>query len=345
MNELDSFKEMRQLTLAGFIEKSSQFPILDVRSPGEFEQGHLPNSTNMPLFSNEERTIVGTLYKNESRLVAFKKGLDFIGPKMSQFITAAENYNSETLLIHCWRGGLRSQSMASLLSAAGFNTFTLSGGYKSYRTAGKAYFDQKLPLLVLTGFTGSKKTKVLAELKKLGEQVIDLEGLAKHHGSVFGRPLDDIQPTPEQFQNLIYDECITFDLGRRIWIEDESMKIGRVHLWENLYRQKNEAPHVLITVPISVRVNHLIAQYAELPKEVLIAATLGVSKKLGISETESTLTAIDKNDAVSTAEILLTYYDKRYLKSIEKKKNVIKYSLQPASDVPSEIAKEILENL
>lgn len=336
---------MHQLNLLEFLDQSTHFPLLDVRSPEEFEQGHLPQSINMPLFNNEERIIVGTLYKKEGAKIAFKKGLDFIGPKLSHFVKQAENLNAETLLVHCWRGGLRSQSIASLLAAAGFNTFTLNGGYKSYRTAGKLYFDQKLPLLVLTGFTGSKKTEILIALKQLGEQVIDLEGLANHHGSVFGRPLDDIQPTPEQFQNLIFDVFRTFDLNKRIWIEDESMKIGRVHLWENLYRQKNEAPHVLITVPDSVRINHLIAQYAVLPKDVLIAATIGVSKKLGMDETTKALSAIDKNDAVIAAKTLLTYYDNRYLKSIEKKKNVIKYNLQPTSNVPSEIAKEILENL
>ncbi|MFT6865485.1 MAG: tRNA 2-selenouridine synthase [Cyclobacteriaceae bacterium] len=336
---------MKRLNAQDFLLLSEKTPIIDVRSPVEFEQGRLPNALNMPLFSNEERTVVGTLYKQQGPLIAFKKGLDYIGPKMSSFIRFVEKLESRELLVHCWRGGNRSQSVALLLEAAGFSVSVLSGGYKAYRKTALDFFSQPLPLIVLTGYTGSLKTEVLHVLTDQGEQVVDLEGLACHQGSAFGRQLSQLQPTSEQFQNQLYEAFRAMDLNRRIWVEDESMSIGAVNLVSELYLQKNAAPCVFLDVPQDMRLQNLIKNYSNMSKELLIEATIRIQKKLGQNETAQAIEFINGDEALEAAKIILKYYDKRYFKSIENKMDHLKLHLEINSNDPIMIANEILSKL
>jgi tRNA 2-selenouridine synthase len=336
---------MKRLNVLDFLDSGKNHPILDVRSPGEYEQGRLPNALNLPLFTNDERVEVGTLYKQEGPLIAFKRGLDIIGPKMRQFVEFVERLNSKEVLIHCWRGGNRSQSVALLLEAAGFDVSILIGGYKSYRSMAVDFFSQPLPLIVLTGYTGSQKTEVLQALKNQGEQVVDLEGLAHHLGSAFGQMQESEQPTVEQFQNSLYEAFNVLDLNRRIWVEDESMRIGRVNLVEAFYSQKNAAPCVFLDVDRSVRVQNLVRNYRHLPKSYLLKATDKISKKLGVKETKEALRCIEEGRAEEAAEIILMYYDKRYYKSILAKEKHTKLHLVTQCDNPEEIAEELLERL
>ena len=306
-----------------FLFLDPEVPILDVRSPGEYETGHIPNALSFPLFSDDERAMVGTLYKQESKKKAVKKGLEIVGPKMVDFIEEAEKFNSSKLAIYCWRGGMRSESMAWLLGQYGFETIVLEGGYKAYRNTLHTFFDQKLPLKVVTGYTGSKKTAFLHLLKAKGEQVVDLEGLAQHQGSRFGNEKSRDQPATEHFQNLVYQEFMRFDLNKTIWVEDESMRIGQVSLMENFYKQKNESAHVFIEIEKSQRVEFLIEDYGALSKEQLSGATQAISKKLGHDNATKAIDAIIENDLKTAVEIILTYYDRQYHKSISSKEHLI----------------------
>ena len=179
---------MNKIKVVELWEVRKECIILDVRSPGEFTKGQIPGAFNLPVFSDEERVRVGTLYKRRSREVAFLEGLDFIAPKLRFFVEEAKRLAPhKKILIHCWRGGLRSQSMAVLLEAAGFSCRILEGGYKAYRTyCREELLDKDASFILVGGKTGSGKTVILHELIHLQEQVIDLEGLANHKGSVFG---------------------------------------------------------------------------------------------------------------------------------------------------------------
>lgn len=336
---------MSAFELQEFLSLRNKLPILDVRTPAEYEQGHIHHSHNMPLFTNEERVVVGTLYKQQSPQVAFKKGLELIGPKLVSFIEFAEKLGSREVLVHCWRGGMRSQSVATLLGAYGFKAHTLRGGYKNYRQHALSFFEKPLPIIVLTGYTGSMKTQVLQELQKLGEQVVDLEGLACHQGSAFGRQGAEIQPSSEQFQNLIYEAFKPMDLKRRIWLEDESMRIGGVEMMVSLYYQKSAAPYVFLDIPREIRIQNLIKNYEYKSEEKLIRATESIKKRFGVKETAQTIAHIKAGEAEAAAQLLLTYYDRRYYKSIAEKEKQIKLNLPTSSDDPLQIAKLILEKL
>ena len=173
---------MQILSAKEFIKLGKSLPIVDVRSPGEFGDGHIPGAINIPIFSNEERSIVGTIYKSKGRLQAIEKGLEIVGPKMAFFARHASSLaKTNQLLVHCWRGGMRSESMALLFERLDIKCFILQGGYKSYRNYLLEITGNIPHLIVIEGYTGSGKTEILQSLAKLGEQVIDLEKHANYN--------------------------------------------------------------------------------------------------------------------------------------------------------------------
>lgn len=298
-------------------------PLLDIRSPGEYEKGHIPGAISFPLFSNDERATIGTLYKKEGRNSAVKQGLEIVGPKLLQFVHHAEALGSKSLAMYCWRGGMRSDSMAWLLEKAGFEIQILEGGYKTYRNAMLDFFHQALPLIVLTGFTGSRKTDLLSRLKIRGEQVLDLEGLAGHQGSSFGNQKTNGQPSSEHFQNIIYRDCLQFDLKKPIWVEDECHRIGQVTLPDDLFQQMGASPHVFLEVPLDERIEFLVSDYGNLPVSKLVQATTDIRKKLGFDRAAEAIEHIRRGELPQAVEIILSYYDRYYLRSITKKKSLI----------------------
>ncbi|MFB6258783.1 MAG: tRNA 2-selenouridine(34) synthase MnmH [Flavobacteriales bacterium] len=334
---------MRTLGIEAFLENKERVPLLDARSPSEFEKGHIPAAHSFPLFSDEERVEVGCTYKQEGRQSAIKTGLRLVGPKMERFIEAAESFGTDRLLMHCWRGGMRSESLACLLEFYGFQVNLLEGGYKSFRRALLDYFEQPMDLRVLTGPTGSKKTKLLYELRSQGEQVIDLEGLARHQGSSFGTQATDGQPTTEQFQNELFEAFRNLDRERPIWIEDESFKIGQVHLVERLYHQKEAAPHYHIEIPWEERVRGLVTDYGGMPKARLIEATRRIQKRLGQKRAEAAIAHIERGELEQAVPLILAYYDKAYRKGIQKKADRIREKLEVNSADPGSIAEELLK--
>ena len=296
-----------------FLSASVNVPLLDVRSPAEFLRGHISGAINLPLFSNEERAEVGIAYKKEGRRTAVMKGLELVGPKMAVLAEEAAKLASEgRLLVYCWRGGMRSASMAWLFQTAGIASHTLKGGYRAYRRHLKKTLSHPVPLIIIGGMTGSGKTETLQKLNELGRQVIDLEELSKHRGSAFGALGRDRQPTTEQFENDLYRVWNNFDHEKDIFIEDESKSIGSVHIPDELYRSMKTAPVIALELPLELRLERLVREYSVFPHSGIEAAILRIRKKLGGLKTQQALDALRLSDYRTVARIALEYYDKAY---------------------------------
>lgn len=324
-----------ELNTDRFIANSRSFPVLDVRSPSEFKQGHIPGAFSLPLFDDNERAKVGSLYKQEGRQKALKKGLDIVGPKMRYFVEKAEelsNPSSNNMLVHCWRGGMRSESMGWLLETAGFRVSTLNGGYKAFRNWVLNYFDKPFTIILVGGYTGSGKSELLANLSKKGEQILDLEAHAHHKGSVFGHLGESEQPTGEQFENNLAYELDGMNSAHPIWIEDESRLIGQRCLPEDLYRQMGQAPLICVDIPEARRIERLVKEYAIFGDEQLKESINKISKRLGGLRTRRALEAIEQKEYKEAARITLTYYDKVYQYGLDSRKSYSTIELDDPSD-------------
>ncbi len=295
-----------------FLNLSKTIPTIDVRSPGEYDHAHIPGALNLPLFSNEERAEVGTIYKQRGRVKAVQRGLEIVGPKMSQFSKFALALDSQKVLIHCWRGGMRSSSMAWLLETLGIECYLLEGGYKSYRNYVLNSFEKGLKIVLLGGFTGSGKTDLLTILKDSVEQVIDLEGLANHKGSAFGSIGLPPQPSNEMFENLLSQVIIATDSERFVWIEDESRNVGKVFIPEKLWLQMRKAPLIRIESSFEERLERLVRDYATEDSKRLEESIAKIEKRLGYDNCKFALEACREGNLKRAAEICLIYYDKAY---------------------------------
>ncbi len=293
---------------------SIAIPVVDVRSPGEFAHGHIPGAVNVPLFDDAGRAVVGTLYKRQGRDAAVLEGLRIVGPKLAAITErATELAPDRRIAVHCWRGGERSGSVAWLLDKAGFSeVLTLRGGYKAFRNHVLESFNNVPELLILGGFTGTGKTETLGHLRALGEQVIDLEALAQHKGSSFGAIGQAQQPTQEQFENKLWDALRGVDRTRPLWIEDESIMIGRSKLPQGLFHAMRMATLLFADMPREHRVARLVNDYGACPMEELAEAVKRISRRIGPQHAKSALEALDAGDLSTVALIALAYYDKTY---------------------------------
>ncbi len=306
--------------ISNFLQLDSSIPVVDVRTPAEFAQGHICGALNIPLFSNEERVQVGTTYKQAGREQAILLGFDLIGSKWSGFIKQAlELAPGKKIALHCWRGGMRSGAMAWCLDLYGFEVYLLTGGYKHYRRRVLDTFAEQFNIRILGGLTGAGKTKVLHQLKAIGEQVIDLEGLAQHQGSAFGSMNVMEQPSQEQFENNLAAELRQLDRHRPIWIEDESITIGKRSVPNALFNQMRDAPITVLKVSPEARVDALVAEYGVLDKEFLKACTQKIWKRLGPEQTKNAITAIDEDRMADFIRTVVVYYDKTYRQGLTKR--------------------------
>lgn len=288
-------------------------PIIDVRSPKEFQHGHIFSAHNIPLFENAERVEVGKAYKIKGKDDAVQLGLKIVGPKLEHFISEAKKISPQKeIIVHCWRGGMRSESFAWLLNIAGFSVYKLANGYKAYRNFVLKKFEKKFQIIVLGGMTGSGKSELLKCIADAGEQIIDLEKIASHKGSAFGQVGMGPQPTQEQFENNLAHALYKIDLNKPVWFEDESHAIGQVWTPDVLFKQMREAPVVKIEVGNETRVNQLVKEYSLAPISELKNAIEKIRKRLGGLNTELALEALDKKDFHSAASLSLSYYDKAY---------------------------------
>ena len=314
---------MKKISPNELLALKSQLPLLDVRTPAEFKRGHIPGAINFPLFSNDERVIIGTLYKKEGRDVAVEKGLELVGPKLAAFVRKAKELAiDKEIMLHCWRGGMRSGSMAWLFQTAGLRPKVLTGGYKAYRQQVHHDFSaRKLNLIVLGGATGSGKTLILHAMQAQGHQIIDLEQLANHKGSSFGAIGEDPQPATEHFENLLHQRILALDPNQKIWTENESRGIGTVYLPEGFWMQMQAAPLINITIPKENRLDILTQMYVGKDPSLLIPAFERIQKKLGGLKLKQAIEHLQAGDYRSAADIALTYYDKAYAFGLEKNKS------------------------
>lgn len=339
---------VEKIEISRFIEMAQHYPVLDVRSPSEYNHAHIPGAYSLPLFSDDQRRIVGTAYKQQSRKHAIKIGLDFFGPNMRGMVEAVENIVAErksknkneengqsehpTILVHCWRGGMRSSAVAWLLDLYGFRIFTLTGGYKKFRHFVIDKLKENFPFNVLGGYTGSGKSKILQELRQKGEVIVDLESLANHKGSAFGAHGQPPQPSQEMFENLL-----AVDLWRsmnrirenenagkptRIWIEDESQRIGLINLPQEFWLNLRQAPVFFIDVPFNQRLDYIVKEYGWIETEKMVNAIIRIKKRLGGLETKTAVNCLLEGDTVGSFEVLLKYYDKHYKKGLNNREEL-----------------------
>lgn len=312
------------LPLSDFLKESG--PIVDVRSPSEYIQGHIPGSLSLPLFNDEERAELGTVYKKVSRHGAVELGLLFIQQKVEPFLEQANSIKPTRVL--CWRGGMRSGFVAHLFALLGLKMHVLQGGYKSYRRwVLKRLNEIGSPnIFILGGLTGSGKTAVLQALKKKGEQVIDLEGLAGHRGSAFGGIGLAPQRSQEQFENNLALELEKIDWSKPVWIEDESRHIGSCYLSQSLYQRMLSSPLFLIECPQEERIKNLLSLYGKASEKQLLEATRRIHKRLGSERTKLAEEFIVQGKISEAFEQLLYYYDKSYRHQLSKRQIIYPFS-------------------
>jgi tRNA 2-selenouridine synthase len=293
------------LTCPEFLDCTT--PILDVRSPSEFAQGHLPGAVSFPLFTDAERTEVGICYKQQGREQAVELGFALAGPKFAGFIAQAKQIApNRQLRLHCWRGGMRSEAVAWVLGLAGFEVSLLKGGYKAFRRWVLQQFEQPKPILILGGMTGTGKTDILQALRELGEPVIDLEHLASHRGSSFGGLGLSPQPTQEQFENQLALAWAALAPQQSVWLEAESRRIGCCRIPDALFGQMERARLLEINRPLSERLAYLVKIYGGFPAEDLITATERIRKRLGGERTQAAVKILD-------------YYDRTYRYDLQRR--------------------------
>lgn len=313
-----------QIKGAAVFNNLSNYLLIDVRSPSEYQHAHIPGALSLPLFSDEERAIVGTTYKQQSRTAAIKIGLPFFGTKLVDLVTQVEKWSTDlhankltekkTILVHCWRGGMRSAAIAWLLDLYGFNVVQLIGGYKAYRNWILEQFDKPYTMQVLGGYTGSGKTETLIALAKNKVPIIDLEKIANHKGSSFGALGQAKQESQEMFENRL-GSALSLQKENSFWIEDESQRIGANRIPTPFFKQMRNSICYFIDIPFKERLDFIAQHYGQFSATELIAATLRIQKRLGGLETKMAIQMIEEKKTIEAFAILLKYYDKWYTKS------------------------------
>ena len=354
---------VQKIAIEQFLSLAGEFPVLDVRSPGEYKHAHIPGAHNLPLFDDEERKVVGTTYKQQSREAAIKIGLNYFGVKMRKMVEEVEsivgswqlavgNENAAVsklqtgncILLHCWRGGMRSAAIAWLLDLYGFKVYLLVGGYKAYRKWVLARFEKEYEFKIIGGYTGSGKTLLIHELEKQGQTIVDLEAIANHKGSAFGALGEKDQPKQEMFENLLAGELSVkckvasgqssvgngqtltanyqLQTANCIWLEDESQRIGNLQIPMPLWYKMRKSPVYFLDIPFEERLEYIREEYGKFAKEHLVNAIMRIQKRLGGLETKNAINHLLENDRKSCFRILLAYYDKWYGKALYNRENI-----------------------
>ena len=300
--------------------------VIDVRSPGEFAEDHVPGAVNLPVLDNQERAVVGTIYVRESRFRARRVGAAMVAHNVARHLetTLADQPSSFKPLIYCWRGGQRSNAMATILAQVGWRTAILQGGYKTYRRHVQARLyggDLPLKLALLGGGTGCGKTEILRHAARAGVQVIDLEALARHRGSLFGGFAGQPQPSQKLFESSLLNELDQLDLDRPVLVEAESSKIGDRVIPPALWRAMERAPRIELTASSRARAAFLVEAYADIirNRSVLDAALTRLQVYPGRKRLQGWSELADAGDFVGLArEVIELHYDPAYAHSNRK---------------------------
>jgi tRNA 2-selenouridine synthase len=307
---------IHELDIRDFLKTNT--PLVDVRSPGEYAHGHISGAVNIPLFSDEERAAVGTAYVQQSPEKAMELGLKYVEPKLQSFVKESKEISGDDrITVHCWRGGMRSHAFANHLHENGFGeVFVIKGGYKAFRQHVLEPFDIPCNIHIIGGYTGSGKTYVVRRLQELGYQAIDLEKIACHKGSAFGHIGEKNQPTTEQFENNLFDQCQNLNFQQPVWLEDESHNIGGVNIPLNLFHQMQNSPVYFLDIPKSERAKHLVSEYTGEDSHFLAESIQRISKRLGSQHAREALMHLEHQNFYEVAMITLQYYDKSYQKGM-----------------------------
>lgn len=340
---------IKKIPVAEFLALALEHPVLDVRSPGEYVHAHICHAHSLPLFSDEERKTVGTAYKQQSRQQAIKFGLDFFGPKMRSMVENVEsiikqqnktngqpgNRQPTTVLVHCWRGGMRSAAVAWLLDLYGFEVYLLAGGYKAYRNWVLQQLEKDYNLKIIGGYTGSGKTLLLHALKNEGRKIIDLELLANHKGSALGGLENDRQPRQEMFENMLA-EALAENAQEEIYAEDESQRIGNLQIPMPLWNTMRRKEVFFFDIPFEERLHYLTEEYKVHSKEKLVNAVIRIQKRLGGLETKNAINHLLEDNHKECFRILLKYYDKYYSKALHNREDAALIKTIPADTIDVE---------
>ncbi len=293
--------------------------IVDVRSPAEFAGDHIPGALSLPVLDDEERARVGTIYVQESRFLARRIGAALVARNAAAHLEGplAAKGPGWRPLVMCWRGGQRSGSLATILRQVGWQAETLAGGYRSYRRlVVRALYETPVeaPVVLIDGGTGTAKTRLLAHLARAGAQVIDLEGLAQHRGSLFGAT-GAPQPSQKAFETRLAFALEGLDPARPLYLEAESSRIGQLNLPPMLWKAMNAARRVRITAPVGARVAHLLAAYGDLLEDpARIGEVLGKLVRFhGHEQVDAWRALAGAGDHARLAqELIERHYDPRY---------------------------------
>jgi len=329
-----------------FLEMKDRFTPLDIRSPVEFSHSHIPESINIPLFSDEERASIGWTFKHKGQKEAILLGESFAMPKIPIYLKHAEGYSkNRTVLILCARGGMRSGKFSEFLSENGFHVYKLNLGYKNYRRHVLGSFLKPLNLIVLAGKTGCGKTEILEKLLKMEEQVLDLEGLASHRGSAFGTIGYGPQPSTEYFENCLFEKIRKFQPEKRIWVEDESLNIGKIFLPAGFYDQMKVSPQVLVEMDRESRISRLCEDYGQSGISPLKMGFEKIRKRLGMERYTQAVQALDADNLPEATAIVLQYYDKCYDYSLASKKRRTLFCIHSESGDTDAAASRIIHKM
>ena len=328
--------------------------VIDVRSPLEFTEDHLPGSISLPVLSNSEREEVGTIYKQISSFEARRRGAALVSRNIAKhldlyFFDKEKDYAP---LLYCWRGGERSKSIATVLESIGWKPTLLKGGYQAYRKHIVESFDTILQsgfhFKIISGLTGSGKTKLLTHLNDCGMQTIDLEGLAAHRGSALGEETTTDQPSQKMFERFLYEELLKFSADRTIFLESESSRIGNLQIPSNFWTIMKNSPVLELDVELNYRVNFLLSEYNHFTENKELLKTK--LEKIRHLKTESVfnnwISMVEQNNHKGFVEsILKDHYDAAYLSSRGKtytRKPDHSFNMNEINDISiSELAKQI----
>ena len=327
--------------------------IIDVRSPLEFAEDHIVGAINCPVLSDLERQKVGTIYKKESSFKAKIIGSSLTAKNIAFHIenNFMEKKGSWQPLIYCWRGGQRSKAFSIVLSEVGWRTNQLKGGYKEYRNQVINFLDNigpKLKITLISGKTGSAKTKILKSIENEGGQILDLEGLANHKGSLLGKIPDLIQPSQKFFESLIFNKIQNLNLKDKIYIEAESSKIGNIHIPKSIWKKMIKSPRIEISANVELRAKFLVSDYDYMCNNPTLINPIikGLKNRLSKELFDEWTNLIDRKKWFDlTKSFLENHYDPSYSSNtIKNDRKVIKKITATSlnnSDI-KDIAKKIL---
>lgn len=335
-------------TVDEFLNHKEIYIPVDVRSPGEFQDSHIPNAINVPIFSDTERAEIGTIYKQEGQKAAKWRAMELVSPKLPQLLSDIKEIEErgKKPLLYCWRGGMRSQSIAHFAMMSGLHIQRLDGGFRSFREYVVEHIPTIIPeqAIVIYGLTGTGKTDILHALKEKGYPVLDLEGYANHKGSVFGAVSGQTPHNQKMFDALLYEDLQKMKGSKYFFMEGESKRIGHAVQPPELYEKKNKGIHIRVDSTLETRVERIYAQYVEetdaFHERVQDALSRIMKRIKQVDIQQQLLQLLEERDYKEMIRLLMVYYyDPRYDNKINESLHTV---LHVESDSIDEATKKIV---